>query len=260
MGRKDDIRRMGESLDMLGLNRLDDLLKENLARMKPGEETTAAMADALAAYAVEERERRAEALIQRARLPGLAYLDDFWDYSARIVDRELLRDAVELHFLADHRNMVIWGGSGTGKTWAGSMIATSACKSFYRTKWVEFPFLMRDLRQKASKGGTALDSRLGYYCGFDLLCIDVFMSMDVEEEMSRNDVYLFQELVNKRHSQKKSMLVIVQCDPYKLDSFVKPKNAAQSIKGRLLGKATVISKSGPDLRLYDPSNENPIGN
>ena len=82
MGRKDDIRRMGESLDMLGLNRLDDLLKENLARMKPGEETTAAMADALAAYAVEERERRAEALIQRARLPGLAYLDDFWDYSA----------------------------------------------------------------------------------------------------------------------------------------------------------------------------------
>ena len=72
MGRKDDIRRMGESLDMLGLSRLDELLKENLVRMRPGEETTAAMADALAAYAAEERERRAEALIQRAKLPALA--------------------------------------------------------------------------------------------------------------------------------------------------------------------------------------------
>ena len=75
----------------------------------------------------------------------------------------------------------------------GSVIATNACRLFYRTKWVEFPFLIRDLRQKAAKEGTALGSRLGYYCCFGLLCIGEFMSMDVEEEMSRNDVYLFQE-------------------------------------------------------------------
>ena len=93
----------------------------------------------------------------------------------------------------------------------------------------------------------------------DIIGIDEFMSMDVEEEMSRNDLYLFQELVNKRIIHRKSMLVIGQCDPYKLDSFVKPKNAAQSIKGRLLGKATVISMSRPDLRLYDASNEDCLG-
>lgn len=103
--------------------------------------------------------------------------------------------------------------------------------------------------------GMAFDSRLKYYSKFDLLCIDEFMNIDIGEGLSSNDIFLFQELVNRLYNMKKSIMVIGQCDPFKLDSFIKPRSVAQSLQGRLLGHSTVISMAGPDLRMYDSLNE-----
>lgn len=255
MKSRNDVLRISSSLNELGMQRMDELMKENIGFLKANEDATAAIADAFAAFAVEERERKAGLLLRNSKIPEPAYFSDFWDYGVRVVDRDLLKDAVELHFLDEHRNIFIWGGSGTGKSWIARAIATRSCRTFHKTRWVDFPFLIRDLRRKDDMGGTALDSRLRYYGKFDLLCIDEFMNVDIEDGLSKRDLFLFLELIDKRYIQKKPMLIIGQCDPYKLDSFVKPKSAAQSIQGRLLGKATVISMAGPDLRLYDSSNE-----
>lgn len=255
MKSRNDIQRISSSLNALGMQRMDELMKENIGYLKPNEDVTAAIADAFAMYAVEEKERKAELLLKRSRIPEPAYFSDFWDYGVRVVDRELLKDATELHFIDEHRNSVIWGGSGTGKSWVARVIATNSCKALHRTLWVDFPCLIRDLRRKRAMEGMAFDSRLKYYSKFDLLCIDEFMNIDIGEGLSSNDIFLFQELVNRLYNMKKSIMVIGQCDPFKLDSFIKPRSVAQSLQGRLLGHSTVISMAGPDLRMYDSLNE-----
>lgn len=115
MKSRKDVQRISSSLNELGMQRMDELMKENIGFLKANEDATAAIADAFAAFAVEERERKAGLLLRNSKIPEPAYFSDFWDYGVRVVDRDLLKDAVELHFLDEHRNIFIWGGSGTGK-------------------------------------------------------------------------------------------------------------------------------------------------
>lgn len=97
---------------------------------------------------------------------------------------------------------------------------------------------MRDLRLRAAKGCTAPDSRLS----FDLLCIDGFMSMDVEERGA---------MTCTCPRSLSSVNAILQAGQLRQAQECNTVHQEPSPR--------VISMSGPDHHLYDPSEEDPVG-
>ena len=157
-----------------------------------------------------------------------------------------------------HKNIIIWGPSGTGKSWLNMVLATNGCRMLKRTKFLEFGRLMRELKNKKYARGKAFDTRLTYYSNLELLCIDEFLFLESTEESddAKVNIAILHEFINYIYKSKKVHLVIsMQCDPYKMEALIKPKSIGQSIRGKILEESIVVHMGGEDLRLYDPKNE-----
>lgn len=161
----------------------------------------------------------------------------------RQLDLDYIRELQELHFIHDKRNLVIWGPSGTGKTWMAKALATEACMKGIRTRWVRFPDLYRQLKNLDEKGGNALNSKYKYYCKFPLLCIDEFPNADLTEP------YILQEFFDLLSEAGNSVVVCSQSNPENWDQFFPVLSFGQSIRGRLLQNALKVEMKGRDMRL-----------
>ena len=140
---------------------------------------------------------------------------------------------------------LVVGPSGTGKTWIGKMIATTACSKALRVKWIEFPDLYEELsRLYSSLEKQTLSSRLAYYSRFDLLCIDEFPSVSNMNSM------LVQQIFNVLYKSHCSLLICTQMNPDKIDC-VFDNGLGESIRGRILERAKRLKVDGEDLRLHE---------
>ena len=58
-----------------------------------------------------------ESLFTNSKLIERVYFKDFWDYKVRTVERQLLDEVLSMRFMENpHKNVIIWGPSGTGKS------------------------------------------------------------------------------------------------------------------------------------------------
>ena len=192
-------------------------------------------------------------LFANSKLIERVYFKDFWDYKSRTVDRQLLDEVLSMRFMdIPHKNIIIWGPSGTGKSWLNMV------RMLKRTKFLEFGRLMRELKNKKYARGKAFDTRLTYYSNLDLLCIDEFLFLESTEESddAKVNIAILHEFINYIYKSKKVHLVIsMQCDPYKMEALIKPKSIGQSIRRIILEESIVVHMGGEDLRLYAPRNE-----
>ena len=90
--------------------------------------------------------------LQRAHLKVQACLEDI-NYRHK---RGLRRDSIEQLIAADwvrcHRNCVITGPTGTGKTYLGCALGHQACRDGFSTLYYYAPNLFRDLRNAQLDG------------------------------------------------------------------------------------------------------------
>ena len=99
-------------------------------------------------------------LIKRSRILKKCYINNLYRYRARRLDYELIDEFMSLEFLKEGRNVILEGPSGTGKSWLACAAVTEACHRGIRSRWIEFPFLLRDLKDKQLKSKDAYESRL----------------------------------------------------------------------------------------------------
>jgi DNA replication protein DnaC len=81
-----------------------------------------------------------------ARLPQIKSLDNF-DCQDIPIELEQLRDLAECQFIEESRNLLLIGGSGSGKTHIALAIAYAALQKHYRVKFYLFSDLARNLLQ-----------------------------------------------------------------------------------------------------------------
>ena len=153
--------------------------------------------------------------------------------------------------MKERRPLVIQGTPGVGKSWLGRAVATRACAECHRTYWITFSDLLEDLRSRkirdTENGSKKYGKRIRFYSNL-FLCIDEFLN----SEMSSSDVYILQDLFNSFEVKRKPFLICTQCDLNKLPEMVGNNSLGQSIKGRILGRAKIVSIVGPDIRLMAP--------
>jgi DNA replication protein DnaC len=125
--------------------------------------------DLLAAEIAEKQARSIKYQMAIAKLPLAKDLDDF-DFAAGAVNEPLVRDLARGGFVAEQRNIVLIGGTGTGKTHLAIAIARSCIRAKLRGRFFNTVDLVNRLEAetRAGRQGRMAD----YLCRMDFVVLD----------------------------------------------------------------------------------------
>jgi DNA replication protein DnaC len=187
-----------QSLKRLRLGQLIPTLGERIAL---AEKQQLPLDDFLLSIFSEEVGRReSSAASRRADEGGLdaTMVMERWDASAKVqLDRRLLQELCALRFVQDHRNVVILGPVGVGKTFVANALGHLACRAGFTTRLERADSLLRKLRQ--SRMDNSRDALMASLCAVDILIVDDFALEPMSREESR-DVYQLMIERNARSS------------------------------------------------------------
>jgi DNA replication protein DnaC len=195
----------------------------------------------------EEAERTRRSLERRlsdSHIGSFKPLTHFdWAWPKRC-DRQAIEELMSLDFLAEAANAILFGPNGIGKSTIARNVAHQALIRGHTVLFASAGGLLGDLA--AIDSASALNRRLRYYAGFDLICLDEVGYLSYS---NRHADLLF-ELTNRRY-EKKSMLITTN-RPFAEWHEVFPNAACVvSLVDRLTHNAEVIALEGESYRLKE---------
>ena len=113
-------------------------------------------------------------------------------------------------FMNTNTNIIIDGFTGSGKTFLACALGKSACKLGYRTRYIRMPDLLQ-LHDEAATTVTGVSKLLKKFEGYTLLIIDEWLI----DELSRQQEHFLFELVERRHTDKSTIL----CTQYRIEDW-----------------------------------------
>ena len=137
---------------------------EVLAAARKRRQITEVVIEQLLEIEVSERQARSiRYRMTQARFPVPKDIDSF-EFDQVSIDEEQIRTLYTGEFIAQQRNIIFVGGTGTGKTHLATAIASQAIRSGYRAKFFNLVDLANQLEQEKlnDKGGRLAD-RLARY-------------------------------------------------------------------------------------------------
>ncbi len=127
---------------------LDDVLRDGIKRQRSAADI---LGDLLRAELAEKQARSIRYRLGVARLPLAKELEDF-DFKASPLYEALVRDLHGGGFLAEPRNAVCVGGTGSGKTHLSVAITASSIRSGARARFFNVVDLVNRLEAEARAG------------------------------------------------------------------------------------------------------------
>lgn len=180
------------ALKRLCLGKLLDALPERLAL---AEQQGLAVEEVLLMLLSDEIQRRdSTAAVRRAAQAGLDpdMVIERWDKTAKVTyDRRVFAELCTLRFIESHRNVVVLGPVGVGKTFLASALGHLACRSAFHVRFLRSDALLRKLRQ--SRMDNSRDALMTELCTIDLLIVDDFALEPMSRDESRDIYQLFVE-------------------------------------------------------------------
>lgn len=129
-----------------------------------------------------------------AKLPQIKSMDNF-DLTDLPINHETLADANSMKFIEDHYNILIIGGSGSGKSHLAISLAHLALQNNYRIRFYKFAELARELITAQSHNyETAFITKLQR---FNLVVIDELGYVPIDPKASPLLFELFSNLYEK---------------------------------------------------------------
>jgi DNA replication protein DnaC len=127
------------------------------------------VSDLLTSEIAEKQARSIKYQLKIARLPLARDLDDF-DFTQTDINETLVRNLASGEFLAVERNVVLVGGTGTGKSHLAIALARSCIRAGSRGRFYNVVDLVNRLEAEARDGrqGRMTD----YLCRLDFLILD----------------------------------------------------------------------------------------
>ncbi len=184
-----------ELRDVMKRLRLGQMLPTLPERMMLAEKQDMPIEDFLLGIFTDEVQRRQSA--SAARRADAAGLDpdmvfERWDKTAKVsFDRRVLQELSSLRFIEAHRNVVILGPVGVGKTFVASALAHIACRSGFNVSFHRADDLLRLLRQ--SRLDNSREALIVELSTVDLLVVDDFALEPMNRDESRDIYQLFVE-------------------------------------------------------------------
>lgn len=138
--------------------------------------------------------------LREARFPLMKPLEEFQFERAVGLDVRQIRDLCDGAYLRQHRNVILLGNSGTGKTHLATGLGIEACKQGVRTRFVTGCGLANELLEAREE--RSLSRLMKRYAGYELLIVDELGYVP----FSKAGAELLFQVLAERH-ERKSVIV-----------------------------------------------------
>ncbi len=185
---------------------------------------------------------RLKRLLRKAKLRQEASLEDI-DYGAsRGLSQQVILELANPGWVAAHRNVLISGPTGIGKSYISCALGNSAARAGYTVLYLRAPRLFEMLQQ--SRGdGTHLKA-LARLSRVQLLIIDDFLLTPLSDWERRD----FLEVIEDRY-QAAATVITSQCPINDWHPNIGDPTLADAICDRLLHNAYKVTLKGESMRL-----------
>jgi len=185
---------------------------------------------------------RLRRLLKKARLRQEAALEDI-DYGAsRGLSQQVILELANPQWVAAHRNVLIGGPTGIGKSFIACALGNTAARSGYTVLYMRAPRLFETLQQ--SRGDGSHLKALARLSRVQLLIIDDFLITPLSD-WERRDLL---EVIEDRY-QAGATVITSQCPIGDWHPNIGDPTLADAICDRLLHNAYKVELRGDSMRL-----------
>ena len=186
--------------------------------------------------------QRFKSRLRNAKLRhGQASIEDVDYRSPRRLDKALFQQLAAGRWIAEHRNLLITGPCGVGKSWLSCALAQKACRDGYTVHYARVPRLFADLELAHGDGRFARLFRT--LTRADLLILDDWGP----DRLSANQRRDLMELVEDRYGAG-STLITSQLPVEAWHDVIDEPTFADAILDRLVHNAYRLALDGPSMR------------
>lgn len=189
----------------------------------------------------ERANRRLQYRLQKAKLRQSACMEDIDYRHPRGLDKSLIQLLLSGRWLDEHRNCLITGPTGVGKTWLACALAHQACRQGYTARYLRLPRLLPDLALARADG--RYPRLLREYAKTHLLIIDDWGLTPLTGD-GRRDLL---EILDDRHNRQ-STLVTSQLPVAAWHDYLNEPTLADALLDRLVHNAYTLNLTGDSMR------------
>ena len=186
-------------------------------------------------------QRRLARLLKQAKLKINAHLNDVDYGSKRKLTRQNIASIQSLDWFSKHRNIILTGATGSGKTWLTCAIGQLTCQAGHVTRYFRASRLF-EASTIAHASGT-YGKFISMLEKTELLLIDDW-GLEPLTPAHRHD---FLEILEDRHNRK-STIIVSQLPVNKWHEYIGDATLADAILDRIVHNAFQINLKGDSLR------------
>lgn len=192
--------------------------------------------------AANRNTRRFQIRLRSAKLRhSQAAIEDVDYRTPRRLDKALFQQLTAGKWIAEHRNLLVTGPCGIGKSWLACALAQKACRDGYTVVYARVPRLFADL--ELAHGDGRFTRLFRTLVKADLLILDDWGP----ERLTANQRRDLMEIVEDRHGNG-SMLITSQLPRDKWHDVIGEPTFADAILDRIVHNAYRLELDGPSMR------------